>query len=87
MGGSIIDSNFRVSITNYAFVSDGRAVFLIAVVVAMGVTVYEAPHTTRYIAGRCSFAYVLWLGLMVASVIVPYMVAFHTSKPGRGNQS
>ena len=50
------------------------------IALAMGVTVYEAPHTTRHIAGRCSCAYVIWLGMTVASVIVPYMVAYHTRK-------
>ena len=51
---------------------------------AMGVTVFEAPHTTRHIAPRCSCAYVVWLGMMVASILLPYFVAFHTSKRGPG---
>ena len=45
----------------------------------MAVTVYEAPHTTKHLAGRCSCAYVVWLAMFVASVLVPYFVAFHTS--------
>ena len=47
--------------------------------VAMPVIVYEAPHTTRHIAERCSCAFIVSLAILVATILVPYFVAFHTS--------
>ena len=41
--------------------------------------VYEAPHTTRHIAERCSCAFIVSLAILVATILVPYFVAFHTS--------
>lgn len=43
------------------------------------VTVYEVPHTTRHVAERCSCAYFWSVLAVIGSVILPFMITFHTS--------
>lgn len=41
------------------------------------VVIHVSPHTTKYVAGRCSWAYFWWLACWCGSIIAPYFIAYH----------